>query len=381
MLNHSSCPKCRSAFQWTPQSNGISFVEEYAVGTRYTYASLREFAITLLTGFGMDAALADVVAEVLLEGDLLGKSTHGLLLLNPYLASIGKGLMTLSGTPKVVSEVAGNVTLDAGYLPGPYVVKQAIERLLTKVESFGIATATIARAHHIACLQAYLKPVTDLGYMIVLTCSDPSCVSVAAYGGVKPVCTPNPIAVGIPTESTPILIDISAATTTNGRTLQFYKQGLKYPSACLQTAQGEPTNDPAVLFEDPPGTILPLGGPDYGYKGFALAIVVEALTAALCGHGRTDHPDQWGASVFLLLIDPKCFGGLEHFKRETESFAQTCRNSGPDASEPIVRMPGDSALKLRETQLDQGVALHPSIMPALGKWGEKLGVTSPEPLG
>jgi LDH2 family malate/lactate/ureidoglycolate dehydrogenase len=303
-----------------------------------------------------------------------------LLLLNPYLASIGKGLMTLSGTPKVVKDVAGNVTLDADYLPGPYVVRKAIELLLPKVKSFGVATAAIARTHHIACLQAYLKPVTDLGYVILLMSSDPSCVTVAAHGGVKPVCTPNPIAVGIPTESTPILIDISASTTTNGRTLQLYKQGQKYPSDCLQTADGRPTNDPAVLFDDPPGTILPLGGPEYGYKGFALCILVEALTAALCGHGRTDHPNRWGASVFLQLIDPECFGGLGHFKNEMESFARTCRDSGPTTGESTVRMPGDKALQWRQRQLAEGVTLHPSIMASLQKWAEKSAVTLPKPL-
>ncbi len=346
----------------------------------YAYDSLRRFAVRLLSESGMDAAIADVVAEILLEGDLLGKSTHGLLLLNPYLASISKGLMKLSGAPRVVKDVAGNVTWNADYLPGPYVVRQAIKLLLQKVKSFGVATAAITRAHHIACLQAYLKPVTDLGYMIVLTCSDPSYASVAAYGGVKPVCTPNPIAVGIPTESTPILIDISASTTTNGRTLQFYKQGRKYASDCLQTAQGMPTNDPAVLFEDPPGTILPLGGPEYGYKGFALCILVEALTAALCGHGRSDHPNQWGASVFLQLIDPECFGGLGHFKHEMESFARTCRDSGPDAGASTVRMPGDEALRLRRSQLAEGIALQPSIMPSLQKWAEKFAVIPPKPL-
>ncbi len=350
------------------------------MNTRYAYASLRAFANSLLAKSGMGAAMAAVVGEVLLEGDLLGKTTHGLLLLNPYLASIAKGQMALSGAPKVVKDVAGNVTLDAGYLPGPYVVKQAIELLMPKVKSFGVATAAIARTHHIACLQAYLKPVTDLGYVILLMSSDPSCVSVAAHGGVKPVCTPNPMAVGIPTESTPILIDISASTTTNGRSIQLHKQGRKYPSDCLQTTQGRPTNDPAVLFEDPPGTILPLGGPEYGYKGFALCVIVEALTAALCGHGRTDHPDQWGASVFLQLIDPERFGGLSHFKHEMESFARTCRDSGPDAGESTVRMPGDKALQLRESQLTEGVALHPSIMPSLQKWADKFTVTPPKSL-
>ncbi|MCP2937977.1 Ldh family oxidoreductase, partial [Salmonella enterica subsp. enterica serovar Typhimurium] len=65
------------------------------------------------------------------------------------------------------------------------------------------------------------------------------------------------------------------------------------------------------------GSILPLGGQAFGHKGFALALLVEALTSGLAGHGRKDAPDQWGASATALVIDPRMFGGLEAFLDET----------------------------------------------------------------
>lgn len=346
---------------------------------KYDYASLKKFGTELLAKSGMTADIASIVAEVLVEGDLLGKSTHGMQLLSPYLKSIAAGDMTLSGEIKVLKEAGGNTTLDANYLPGPYVIKEAIERAIQKMPSFGIVSTAIQRCHHIACLQAYLKPVTDLGYAIILTCSDPSVRTVAPYGGVKPAFTPNPFAVGIPTEAEPILIDISASSTTNGRSMQLNKEGKKFSSDCLMSSEGEVTNDPAVLFEDPPGTILPLGGVDFGHKGFALALLVEMLTSGLGGHGRSHEPTHWGASVFVQLIDPEFFGGIRHFKRETTWLSNACRAAGKEADSNAVRMPGGKGLEMRAAQLKHGVVLYPAIMPPLEKWAEKLNVEIPVP--
>ena len=134
------------------------------------------------------------------------------------------------------------------------------------------------------------------------------------------------------------------------------------------------------MFAEPRGSILPLGGVELGHKGFALAVMVEALTSALGGFGRADRPGQWGASVFLQLIDPEFFGGAGPFKRETAWFAQACRNSIPKSSDAPVRMPGDQALARRRLQLQQGVVLHPAILPSLEKWAEKYGVALPRPI-
>jgi LDH2 family malate/lactate/ureidoglycolate dehydrogenase len=119
---------------------------------------------------------------------------------------------------------------------------------------------------------------------------------------------------------------------------------------------------------------------DLGHKGFGLALLVEALTSALAGHGRADGETHWGASVFVQIIDPGAFGGRDAFARETAWMANACRTAPVKPGNPPVRMPGERGLKLRERQLAEGVALHPETMPALLPWAEKLGTAVPNPL-
>ena len=137
-------------------------------------------------------------------------------------------------------------------------------------------------------------------------------------------------------------------------------------------------SDGTVFFTDPPGTILPLGGADVGYKGFALGLLVEAMTSGLGGYGRADGPTQWGESVFLQVIDAGAFGGRDRFVRETEWLAEACRISPARPGGPAVRLPGAQELALRAEQLKDGVKLHAGILPTLLPWAEKLGVAGPE---
>jgi LDH2 family malate/lactate/ureidoglycolate dehydrogenase len=74
----------------------------------------------------------------------------------------------------------------------------------------------------------------------------------------------------------------------------------------------------AVLFAEPKGTILPLGGMDSGHKGYGLSLMVEAMTGGLAGHGRADPAEGWGATVFLQIIDPQAFAGLSAFERQLD---------------------------------------------------------------
>ena len=108
----------------------------------------------------------------------------------------------------------------------------------------------------------------------------------------------------------PVLLDVSTSTTTNGLTGRLKGEGAVLGHPWLLDAAGQPTPDPAALFTDPPGSILPLGGLDSGHKGYALGLLVEALTAALGGFGRADASEGWGAAVFLQVIDPAAFGEL-----------------------------------------------------------------------
>jgi len=349
---------------------------------RYPAAELRRFASLLLVRAGLPSDRADCVAEILVEGDLLGHSTHGLQLLAPYLKDLESGAMAKRGDPHVVADHGAAVTWDGGYLPGPWLVVQAMELAFARIAVQKVVTVVIRRSHHIACLAAYLRRATDRGLVATLLCSDPSVASVVPHGGIAARYTPNPLAFGWPTEADPVLVDISASTTTNGMVGRLNREGRgrKLGGPWLVDNAGNASDDPAVVNADPPGAILPLGGIDLGHKGYGLGLFVEALTSGLGGRGRAQQPTRWGANVFLQVIDPDAFGGHADFVHETQWMADACRTTRVKPGNAAVRMPGERGLRARDAQRARGVALHPEILPALEPWAEKLGLDLPQPM-
>jgi LDH2 family malate/lactate/ureidoglycolate dehydrogenase len=208
---------------------------------RYPAAELLLFARTLLERAGLETDKAAAVAEVLLEGDLLGHTTHGLHLLAAYLADIEQGGMARSGEPGVLSDRPAAVTWNGRRLPGPWLVVKAIELAIPRARQYGTCTVAIRRCHHIASLAAFLTRATDHGLMILLMSSDPLASGIAPHGGKRGVYTPNPIAAGFPTDGEPVLIDVSASITTLGLTARLNQEGRRLPGKWLIDADGNPS--------------------------------------------------------------------------------------------------------------------------------------------
>src|SRR5205814_3418722 len=124
----------------------------------------------------------------------------------------------------------------------------------------------IRRSHHIACLAAYLRPVTEAGLMAMLTTSDPTATGVAPHGGRAQVMTPDPIAAAWPTAGEPVILDVSTSVTTNGLTKRLAAEGRKFPGFWAVDATGPPTEDPARVFTQPARALLPMGGRDHARK-------------------------------------------------------------------------------------------------------------------
>jgi LDH2 family malate/lactate/ureidoglycolate dehydrogenase len=345
---------------------------------RYHAPDLVAFAAGLFAAAGCDGDKPQVIAELLVEADLMGHTTHGLQLAAPYLGEIEAGRMKTKGEPTIVSDRGAAVTWDGDTLPGVWLTARAIDLAIDRARAHGLCAVAIRRSHHIACLAAFLTRATDRGMMVTIASSDPADASVAPFGGLRAVFTPDPIAVGIPTGGAPILIDMSASITTNGMTNRLRKEGRRYPGPWAMTNTGEPTDDPSALFTDPPGTILPSGGKDHGHKGYGLALMIEAMTQALPGHGRSDNPTGWGAGVFLQIFDPAAFGGRDAFTRETGWIAAACRDNPPAPGVSAVRLPGQQALASKRAALKDGVSLYPGILEALKPWAEKFGVAAPQ---
>jgi L-lactate dehydrogenase len=198
--------------------------------------------------------------------------------------------------------------------------------------------------------------------MIILACSDSSTASVAPFGGLTPVFTPNPIAAGIPTSGDPILLDISASLTTNGMTNRLYQEGKKLPHPWIQDHEGNPTDDPAVLFNEPKGTLLPIGGNRRRPQGIRAGVADRGADRRTCRLGRADPQEGWGATVYLQVIDP---AGIRRDRRDFAGKPTGWR--GVPRREPRpgtagVRLPGERGLALYRKQTAEGVEVYPGII-------------------
>jgi LDH2 family malate/lactate/ureidoglycolate dehydrogenase len=344
---------------------------------RYSAIELVTLATRLLACAGMATDRAADVATVLVEGDCLGKATHGLALLPLYLREIESGGMALNGEPEVINDTGVCLTWDGRKLPGPWLVRQAVSAAMARTRKFGNGIVVIQRSHHTACLGAYLRQATDAGYMMLLTLTDPGHSSVAPYGGMTPVLTSNPIAFGAPAPNGPILIDMSTALMTNGAAA-YRRRGELLPHPFLIDNQGQPSTDPAVMATTPPGSILPLGGMEAGHKGFSLGLMVELLTGCLSGRGRADANDGWSAVVFLLVVDPAAFGGAEACARQVEALARACREAASRPGFDHIALPGENALEHERLQRREGVILSREVIKSLEQSAAQFGIQMPD---
>jgi LDH2 family malate/lactate/ureidoglycolate dehydrogenase len=351
-----------------------------------TIAKVEAFARALFVGAGMDDDKAATVARLLVLTDAMGRRTHGLAMAPLYLADIEKGRasegaeagMAVRGEPEVIKDTGATAVWDGRYLPGLWLVARALEQSMPRAAEHGLAAVAIRRSHHIGCLAALVKQAADRGFVALIANSDPAGARVAPYGGTEALFTPNPFAMGYPGETNPVLVDICASITTTSMTRAKHAAGELFEHPWLLDAEGRPTRDPAVLeHRMPRGSLQLMGGTEYGHKGFGLALMIEALSQGLSGHGRKQAPKRWGGNVYVQVIDPAFFAGHDAFLEQTEHLGERCRANRPIDPERPVRLPGDQAAAGIELAAREGIVYDAPTSTALNDWAARLGVPSP----
>ncbi|MBV6303348.1 Ldh family oxidoreductase [Candidimonas humi] len=339
---------------------------------RIPATALSAYAAELLRRAGMTAQQAAAVAGRLVESDLLGHRTHGVAMLPTYLERLADGRIRTAGSIDVLNDDGANFTWQANRLPGAWVVDRAVSQAIERSRNHAVVTASIAECTHIGALQAYFDEIAECKLMALMMVTDPGVASVAPFGGADPVLTSNPLGACIPTHGQPILIDQSTSVTSNASVRQYELAGKKLPGKWLLDCEGVATDDPGALAGEPPGTIMPIGGEDFGYKGFAFGLLVETFALALCGFGRSQPRVRGGQGVFLQLLDPDRFCGRQRFLDETTALARQCKASRPARGSDGVRLPGERALMLKHEQQISGVALSAARVRQVDDWAERL---------
>jgi L-lactate dehydrogenase len=336
---------------------------------------LTRFATRLFAAAGLDGPKAETLGRNLVLTDMMGRRTHGLAQCRAYLPEIVEGRMEGHGAPEVLRDTGATLVWDGGYRPGPWLVEQALAEGLDRLGQNGVFTFAMRRSHHIGCLAALAKQATDRGVFVFLASSGPHSRIVAPFGGKEALFSPNPFAIGFPTGAAPVLVDISASITTVSMTREKAAAGEQFAHPWLLDGAGRPTRDPTVMEGTTDrGSLMLLGGEEAGHKGFGLALMVEALTQGLAGHGRLDAPQRWGASVYLQLVDPDAFAGREAFVAQMAFLAERCHANAPIDPNRPVRLPGEQADRSIAEAERHGVLVSAETASVMRGWAGKLGI-------
>jgi hydroxycarboxylate dehydrogenase B len=295
-----------------------------------------EFITVLLRKSGAPPGHATVVAEHLVESSRLGLHSHGLIRVPQYLKEIRAREIDPRARPRglrtrrAITWVAGNACF--GQVGGIY----CAQRALALAQEHGVGLVIANRLAHTGRLGAYAELIAAEDCVALIFGSGPSRGHIVApFGGIEGRLSTNPIAFSVPNGATPVVADFATSQLPEGKIRSARNRGLRLPAGVLQDPHGKPTDDPAVLYGRRRGTLLPLGGPEFGHKGYALGILVETMATLLAGDEAVD-PSRPGFNLTMLAIAAR-----PNLSSATARMAAYMRSARPADKERPVLMPGD----------------------------------------
>jgi LDH2 family malate/lactate/ureidoglycolate dehydrogenase len=340
---------------------------------------LADFATALLAAGGLSREEARLVGQSLVDANLRGHDSHGVMRIPFYLDQVAKREIFPGAEFKVLRESPTIVAADGNWGFGQTQAGRLMDRIIEKAKAQGTGLGTLVRCGHIGRLGEYCEQAAAAGLVsIVMVNTHGHARRVAPPGGTAPRLGTNPLAFGVPYDDQPLVLDFGTSATAEGKVRVKKIAGQLCPDGWLLDCNGQPTNDPNTLYGNPPGTILPMGGPQ-AYKGFGLGLMVEVFAGALSG-GLTIREvplTQNGNCVFMLVVDPNFVGGAEHFAAEVAQMIEFMRSCPRVPGVDEIQLPGDPERKTLSQRSRQGVPLDDGNWLQLTGLAEKLGVTAP----
>src|SRR5262249_9754799 len=202
---------------------------------------------------------------------------------------------------------------------------------------------------------------------------------VAPPGGLEPRLGTNPLCAAVPTAGDPVVLDFGTSVVAEGKVRVYHINKRPVPEGWLLDPQGRPTCDPSVLYTQPVGSLLPMGGRQE-YKAFGLSLVLDMLAGGLTG-GRSSHKAAAAAkgnNVVFLVLDPERFAGRDALLRESSQLADYVRETPRAAGVDSILLPGDPERKTMAARTASGIPLEDAHWAKLTELAAELGLTPPD---
>lgn len=345
---------------------------------RFSAEGLTRLAREILEAAQTPNDVAQRVAEILVNANLAGHDSHGVLRIPTYLEQIDKGILAPAVRPKTVQQSPSTALLDAQQGWGHYTAWEAMKLAIDKARETGIGAVAIGQCNHIGRLGEYCEQAADEGFasMVTIGMAGPGIGGAAPFGGTGRMMGTNPWAFGIPTANEPpVVVDFATTIIAEGKVQVARSKSAPLPAGSMLDKDGNPSTSTDDYYAG--GTLMHAGG----HKGYALGLVACLLGGLATGmdpwlkHFKLSDPAWCMGGVFLLALDVERFRPLDDYKSAASAVVAGLKSSKPAPGFTEVLTPGEPEYRNRRQRLAEGIDVPESIVKQLRDACENLGVS------
>ncbi|QGZ66089.1 Ldh family oxidoreductase [Paraburkholderia acidisoli] len=336
--------------------------------------ALRDFVSAVYRTQGAAAEDALIAADAMVQADLWGHQSHGVLRLGWYYARLRSGAMraqTQLGFPVDAGAIA---VMDGGDSIGPVVAKHAALDAIRRAKAHGIGAVSVRNSNHFGTCMYFTRMAAQQD--CIMLCTTNGGPNMAPWGGLKKLIGTNPWSVAVPAgRYAPLIMDVANSGVARGKIFLAQTRHEAIPEGWAIDAKGRPTTDPEAALE---GFILPMAG----HKGYAIGAIVDVLSGVLSGsgfldevHGPYDPVNRSRAGHLMIVLNVAAFQPLDAFHARMERFIDTLKAVPLAEGAEEVFYPGEKEARAHETNLAQGIVLPHDTIAGLDAVAAESGVT------
>lgn len=339
---------------------------------------LRRFGTGVLTAVGVPERDAALVADSLVQADLWGHQSHGLLRLPWYVARIRSGAMAAVTEPAVLTDTGPLLLLDGRAGIGQVLTDRARALAVERARQHGVGVVGVRDSNHFGTAMYFTRRAARDGCVAILTTN--ASPAMAPWGGREKVLGTNPWSIAAPgPDGRVVAVDIANTAVARGKIYLARNRGEPIPDTWALTPDGAPTTDPA---EGVLGVVLPMAG----HKGYAISFMMDVLSGALTGssvatgvHGPYEPEARSGAGHLFLAIDPAAFGDEAGYRRRVARLIDEVKTAPPAQGFDEIFYPGEVEDRAEAANVAEGgVVLAPESLADLRGLGVDTGVPFPD---
>jgi hydroxycarboxylate dehydrogenase B len=332
--------------------------------------ALRRVTQTIFEAAGTPGEAAEQVAQILVESNLAGHDSHGVMQLPLYVQRIKNGQINPRGRPEIRQESAASALVSGNWTFGQVAAAYGTQVAIEKARRERVAMVAVVECDHIGRLGEYTERAARTNLIGLVTAGrgyPEGRVAPFGGGGPGPLGT-NPFSFAFPGGRQPrVLVDFATSVIAANKIHVARAKGEQLPPGCIIDREGRPSTDPQDYVEG--GSLLPFGS----HKGYGLAVVAELLSNVVTGSDAHPGPGRPGGA-FILVMDPAAFRPLGDYQAASDRLADQLKAVPPAAGFDGVLLPGEPETRTREQRQREGVPVPEATWQAIVETGAGLGV-------